>query len=1267
MKKIFALLFILITSQTNAQDFNKTRALQLIKNNAKVFKINFLDEDFPLITNAYTDVQTGLMFIYFQQQYKGIKVFNQIQSATFRNDILQYKSGNFIENIANKVPSSSPQIAAIAAIKNAAKDLQLSFTDIPIELDNQFAIAHKITYNPSNISRRNIKTELVWKVDYKDNSIHLAWAVSIAPIGTPDNWNVMVDAINGMVIDKSNATIHEKNPNTVKNNFSSNNIKVASKSVIKLNKKISPIPPPPTTIAANYKVVTFPNENPFTAGVSVDNNPWLKAGAGNNAITNGWHFDGTTNYDITRGNNVFAYDDSLNQDTPGRWATSTTALPNLNFNFTPDFNKQPTTTANRFFATTNLFYWNNLMHDVSYQYGFNEAAGNFQADNLGRGGFGNDYVVAEAQDGGGTDNANFSALPDGDTARMQMYLFSSASNFKVLSPSGIAGSYTSQEGAFSVNNLLANVGPKTGQIVLYNDNAAGTSHNACGTAANILTGKIALIQYSLQTGCTFRQRVKNAQNAGAIAVVVVYSSNNVITMSGSDNTITIPAVMIGLDDGNKIISQIAFGNTVTATLLDGLKFDGDIDNGVVCHEYTHGISLRLTGGAANTSCLDNAEQGGEGWSDYVALMMTTNWQTATVNDGSVSRQMGVYAFAQTPTGTGIRTYPYTTDMLVNSHTYSNMAINGEAHYIGEIWCAAIWDMTWAIIQQENSINPNLYNAIGTGGNVIAMNLVMLGLKLQPCMPGFLDSRDAILAADDILYNGRHKCTIWSAFARRGMGYSAKQGSSNSTSDQVAAFDVPMTVKLSKSDAYKVLQTTLSTGLNVNASCQCKSPTSHYKIKAIIPAGFSYVNSAGGVSNADSVIFANINFIKAFQKDSFLLNIKATAAGCALDTIIYDNRDNKTLGGFVSNAISGTNDWIPTTQYAYSPTHSWQATDLQVQTELTLTSSSFTPTNLSLLSFWHQYDLEGGYDGGVVETSINNGTSWQDVGVNALQNGYNTIMASSSPLVGQQTFSGTTTSFQNSIINISKLSGKNTKLRFRVATDLGNGSNTDQTGWVVDDITVTNGCGANVKFYIFDSVNNLLDSISTPIFIIPKVLPVKFSQFSAKAINNNSLLQWIVAEQVNVKKYIIERSVDANNWNEIGELTAQSNNNFDYLFYDKKPFDGVNYYRIKAMDFSGSTIHSSIQKVNFKDVTKNQILIIPNPSKTSSKIYLPKNFAAIQIKIFDVQGRLVLNQLANNSNDSYINLNTSSFADGTYVINILNRAGEVLTEKLIITK
>ena len=73
------------------------------------------------------------------------------------------------------------------------------------------------------------------------------------------------------------------------------------------------------------------------------------------------------------------------------------------------------------------------------------------------------------------------------------------------------------------------------------------------------------------------------------------------------------------------------------------------------------------------------------------------------------------------------------------------------------------------------------------------------MKLQPCSPGFIDGRDAIIEADELIYGGLHRCLIWEAFARRGVGFSASQGSPASRSDQVEAFDIPADCNLSSGD------------------------------------------------------------------------------------------------------------------------------------------------------------------------------------------------------------------------------------------------------------------------------------------------------------------------------------------------------------------------------------------------------------------------------------------------------------------------------------
>ncbi|HEX7151192.1 MAG TPA: M36 family metallopeptidase [Thermoanaerobaculia bacterium] len=161
-----------------------------------------------------------------------------------------------------------------------------------------------------------------------------------------------------------------------------------------------------------YKI--FP-DHPGNSTQTVVSGP----GTGNAESPGGWVSTNTT-----IGNNVDAYldrDNNNGADTNGRPVSAT-----QNFEYTVDLTQAPTTATNQQAAVANLFYLNNVIHDKLYRHGFNEAAGNFQANNFGKGGLGNDPVNAEAQDGGGTNNANFATPTDGSRPRMQMYLWNAS-------------------------------------------------------------------------------------------------------------------------------------------------------------------------------------------------------------------------------------------------------------------------------------------------------------------------------------------------------------------------------------------------------------------------------------------------------------------------------------------------------------------------------------------------------------------------------------------------------------------------------------------------------------------------------------------------------------------------------------------------------------------------------------------------------------------------------------------------------------------------
>jgi hypothetical protein len=1029
------------------------------------------------ISAAHTE-PTGLLYTYPQQLQAGIPVYNQVATLIFKGGQLRHHAGGFLSAKVFAGQPTTPTVTAAAAVATALASTKVATSEQPAALSPATGREQRQTFTPAGVAHRPIEVRLVWATD--KGLPRLAWNVNVDLLARPDWLNIRVDATTGQVLGQDNWTVNEKAAHAAT---------PAHGPAARVPQALRQPSSTKSTLAvtpASYRVVPFAGERPDITTPRVDNNPWLRAGAGNAATTYGWHFDGTTNYTDTRGNNVWAYDDSLKLNAPGRFTASTGTSGSLVFNDIPDFTKTPTLGRNRRAATTNLFYWNNLMHDVMYQYGFTEASGNFQTDNQGRGGTGGDHVRAEAQDGLGTNNANFSTPPEGLSGRMQMYLFDGPLKLFVTAPASATATYGAVESNLSVNNKLAKVGPLTGQVVYFDD--AGTNpatHFACGTSATNLTGKIAFIS---SFNCAYTLKIKAAQTAGAIGVIVFRgpAGGPAVVMGGTDNTITIPAVMVSNADGATLANLL--GSGLTVTIPPATPLDGDYDSGIMSHEYGHGISNRLTGGGANTSCLYNAEQAGEGWSDYFGLMMTTDWTTAQTTDGTKARPVGTYASGQPTTAGGIRRYPYSTSLSVNPLTYANMATNTEVHATGEIWCATLWDMTWNIIQQQGAIEPNLYNSAGTGGNAVALNLVMQGLKLQPCQPGFLDSRDAILAADSLLYNGQYHCAIWSAFARRGMGFSAREGASTSATDQTVAYDLPG-VGLHK-------RTTPVAGnqfvITLSASCDCQS-SAPVSITDQLPTGLQYVSSTGGTLNSatNTVTFGNLNFGKGQQRTFQIVAQAAPGAGCAIVLPVNDNRETTTVGGLTPAVVTagGNNTWAATTTRAYSGTTAWAASDVSATSDVTLTSAAFTPTAFSLLSFYHFFSTESIYDGGMVAISVNNG-AWQDAAAYFLQNGYNSTFATGTASAGKPCFSGISSqlsgaaAFQQSVLNLSSFSGQSIRVRFQFQSDVNNDYGIVLPGWFIDDVQVQNGCGGLQQVQLLSSANAVTASYAQPTFLTP---------------------------------------------------------------------------------------------------------------------------------------------------------------------------------------
>jgi hypothetical protein len=759
------------------------------------------------ISDAYLDKSSGITFIYLQQTYLGIDIDKAVNSLSFKNE--KFITGHLeqLKNLKSISKNNTPAIDAKTALFAAAGNINTAIKAIAIPL-RTVAESHTYIFDKLGVSYNEIPVKLLWMRD-ENNNLQLVWQSTISTDENNALWQINVDASTGTVVNKTNLTVYEQAFGKLKKPH-----QIIVMDDDEENAAIESITDVKSINSSKYNVIPYPKESPLYSDPVLEANPWTRNN-NQNANTLKWNSDGTTDYKTLRGNNVYVQQDLDSNNGTGFSASSVSNLPDLNFDFTFDAHANPTSSPTASFDETNLFYWDNLMHDMSYQYGFDEVAGNFQANNLGHDGNSNDFLYADAQDGGGEgthlDNANMSTPIDGFSPRQQMYLWDGSiiKGFYINSPANIKGDQANIEGVVSNKNKLEQKGPITSNIVIYKNSLHPDSSNACDAASNAsaLNGKIAYID---RGNCNFTVKYHNAQNAGAKAIIVgnvapddprYTDGGNVLINMGTgsdslDNTITIPGVFT-IYNVARAIKILGSGN-VNATLSNSPLIDGELDNTIPTHEYTHGISNRLIGGPKNVSCLQNNEQMGEGWSDWYALMMTEDWGKASVT-GDHIRFMGTYAAGyDTVYLGGIRTYPYSTNFLYNPWMYDSLKkikpIQGrpDEHTIGEIWTTMLWDMTWNLIK-DYGISQNIFNATGTGGNIIALKLVTQGLKLTQCSPGFVDARDGILKADTALFGGKYSKEIWTAFAKRGLGYSAQQGSSNDNNDGIPAYDVPSIV------------------------------------------------------------------------------------------------------------------------------------------------------------------------------------------------------------------------------------------------------------------------------------------------------------------------------------------------------------------------------------------------------------------------------------------------------------------------------------------
>jgi hypothetical protein len=822
--------------------------------------------------------------------------------------------------------------------------------------------------------------------------------------------------------------------------------------------------------------------------------PWLPSGA-----------------TVTTGNNVDAYADLSSPDgfSAGDLRASTTGPGAFDRVF--DVMLQPgANAAQTQSVVTQVFYTVNFLHDWYYAAGFDEAAGNAQDSNLGRGGIEGDRLLAEAQDYNGRNNANMTTFADGNAPRLQLFTFDANVRHRVTvtAPAALAGDYVGGLADFGPNVFVT-----SGALMKVNDGVAPEG-DGCETPfvnAAALAGKVALLDRGT---CTFFAKVANAQAAGAIAAVVGNNTAGAAPpMPGSDPAITIPSLSLSQADAAKASAQLAAGVSVTLEREAAPDRDPGLDNAVVAHEWGHYLGDRLIGDANGL----NNKVGhalAEGWSDFQALLLELRAGDAAVpSNVNFGGTYTIASYVHSGAGNdgyyyGLRRVPYSTDFAKNALTFKHLADgeplplgvatafgkdganNSEVHNSGEVWATMLWECQAALLRDTSR------RSFAQAHERMRRYLVA-SMKATPVSPTLLEARDALLAVAYASDPADH-ALFAQAFARRGAGLRALAPPRDSLNNlplkedftfgsDLSIAGAELTDALSSCDADGFLDngeagqltvTVKNTGAGAlqatTGTVTSATPGVRFPNGGALAFGpsppFGLATATAEVDLDGATDVAHLDF--SFTVTDPGLTIPGDVTGAAafrgnLDEVFSssatDDVEAPTTAWTVGRdeSLPGLASWVRKEKTPFD--HVWFAEGSGKLADFTLVSPPLqvSATGTFGFTFRHRYEFEARasplvlLDSGVLELSDDGGATWVDLG-GFVTPGYDGVVLATghSALKGRSAFGGRSPAYPVMTTATVELGtayqGKTVQVRFRVATDEAVGL----AGWEVDDLVFT---------------------------------------------------------------------------------------------------------------------------------------------------------------------------------------------------------------------
>ncbi len=1056
------LFLLLLPLAVFAQESSKEQIGQkFVEENFKSLGLEQSDVQDYIITDVVNHTHNGVTSVYLNQTIDGIIIKDAVMNLNVtKRDRVGFHRSQFVANAHAKVTTKTGSLTAKNALETAIDDLEIPALRSAINLKQ--ISQHKYVVEAGPVSEMDIPVEKVY-IQNDAGQLVLTWQIAIGKNGQADYWDMNIDANTGTIINKKNRTIycainHDNYAKAHKCDHAHHN-----------HNHTVAAPAIGSASSDSYNVFAIPLESP-NHGSSVI----VKSPADPIASPYGWHDTNGVEgpeYTITRGNNVHAY---LNQDGDDSSAgDEPDGGPELIFDIQHEALLEASMNTDA--ATVNLFYANNMFHDILYKFGFDESKGNYQVNNYGNGGFGNDPIIATEADANIPNNASFTPTGDGISGRMRMGIWAAGgiNVVSISSPPEIEGPMeVALSGANWGHDFAVDQISVTAEVALARDANPQNPTFACDDVVNgdEVAGKIVLID---RGDCFFGEKALNAQEAGAVGVIIC----NVVGVNGGDGEelvgmapgdennqptpgsfVTIPSVFSGKSTCDRIRASMSAGFPVTISIDNTIEDNGptnvnsSLDNGVVFHEYGHGFNGRVLGGPSNPSGLSNGEQMGEGWSDFFSLFLTHE----EGDTGADARGIGTYLQGQSVTGRGIRRFPYSTDMVVSPYTYDNIkGIGGEVHGVGEVWAAVIWDVYWYFVDTYG-YDPDWNNT--ESGNFQGVRMVTDGIAFLGANPGFLDARDAIFFADEVNYDNLHNCDLWEIFARRGLGFYADQGDPDNTEDGVENFDPLPTciqeLKVSKS-ATSFIEAGDEVEVTLIVTNHKPEMVTEVQVTDDLPDGLSLVPGSENYPSTVSgnVIAFDLGTMETLQADTIKFTL-VSDANTKSTSQFYDNLEASNPAWEIDiDQSEGFNIWLLTNSEARSGSLSYYVEETETESQQALVYKGLEVTGVNpALRFWHKINTELGSDAGFIEVSTDGGITWA-IQRDFVSGGYNSdIQYGTFAIPALEGFSGYIPEWTQAYLNLSAYAGQTIDLRFKFGCD--DNTITTQTdflpGWYIDD-------------------------------------------------------------------------------------------------------------------------------------------------------------------------------------------------------------------------